>query len=89
FSNLVILPLYFLSSSIFPLDPALTRTQTAVHYPDWLIFLVTWNPITYAVDALRGIFIGFNQFQPLLGPVVMAVLAVILYVVAWLDFRKA
>ncbi len=28
FSNAVILPLYFTSSSIFPLDPALTRSQT-------------------------------------------------------------
>ena len=30
FSNAVILPLYFTSSSIFPLDPALTRAQTRV-----------------------------------------------------------
>src|SRR5690606_2003493 len=35
FSNLIILPLYFLSSSIFPLDPALTRAQTLVRYPEW------------------------------------------------------
>lgn len=89
FSNLVILPLYFLSSSIFPLDPALTRTQTAVHYPEWLIVLVTWNPITYAVDTLRGVFIGFNQFDPALGPIVMGILAVILYLIAWIDFRRA
>ena len=30
FSNVVILPLYFLSSSIFPLDPSLTSAQTRV-----------------------------------------------------------
>lgn len=89
FSNLVILPLYFLSSSIFPMDPALTRTQTAVHYPDWLIFLVHWNPITYAVDALRGVFIGFNQFDPATGPVVIGAMAVVLFAVAWWDFRRA
>ena len=40
FSNAVILPLYFTSSSIFPLDPALTRAQTRVVYPDWLVTIV-------------------------------------------------
>src|SRR5690606_6940655 len=52
FSNTLILPLYFLSSSVFPLDPSLTRTQAATSYPEWLVFLVRANPITYAVDAL-------------------------------------
>src|SRR5712672_2777263 len=40
FSNVVILPLYFLSSSIFPLDPSLTSAQTRVIYPEWLITLI-------------------------------------------------
>src|SRR5258708_26607776 len=40
FSNVVILPLYFLSSSIFPLDPALTSAPTKVIYPDSRIPLV-------------------------------------------------
>src|SRR5690625_7858914 len=78
FSNLIILPLYFLSSSIFPLDPALTRAQTVVVYPEWLVLLVEWNPITYAVDALRGTFIGFNQFDPSLGPIILPIMAAIL-----------
>ncbi len=89
FSNLIILPLYFLSSSIFPLDPALTRAQTVVVYPEWLVLLVEWNPITYAVDALRGTFIGFNQFDPRLGPIILSVMAVIFFLVAWRDFRRA
>ena len=58
FSNAVILPLYFTSSSIFPLDPALTSAQTQVVYPEWLVTLVEINPLTYAVDALRGAFIA-------------------------------
>lgn len=89
FANAVILPLYFTSSSVFPLDPALTRAQTAVLYPDWLIFLVEINPLTYAVDALRGTFIGFNQFNPLLGPAVIAAMAVIFFTLALLSFRRA
>ena len=67
FSNTVILPLYFASSSIFPLDPSLTRTQLVASYPEWLVWLIRVNPITYAVDSLRGILIDFNQFPPHLG----------------------
>jgi ABC-2 type transport system permease protein len=89
FSNAVILPLYFTSSSVFPLDPALTRAQTLVIYPDWLVALVEWNPITYAVDALRGNFIRFNQFDPTLGPIILAVMAVGFFAWALYDFRKA
>jgi ABC-2 type transport system permease protein len=89
FSNAVILPLYFTSASIFPIDPALTRAQTRVVYPEWLITMVEWNPITYAVDALRGVFIGFHQFDPSLGPIVMVGMAVVFFGIAILDFRKA
>jgi ABC-2 type transport system permease protein len=89
FSNAVILPLYFTSSSVFPLDPALTRAQTAVLYPDWLVFIVSINPLTYAVDAFRGVFIGFNQFDPSLGPIVLVSMAVGFFVLALIDFNRA
>lgn len=89
FSNAVILPLYFTSSSIFPLDPSLTRSQTIVEYPAWLVTVVRWNPITYAVDALRGVFIDFRQFDAALGPLVLAAMAVVFFAIALWDFRKA
>lgn len=88
FSNAVILPLYFLSSSIFPLDPALTRAQTSVIYPDWLVFLVEINPITYAVDALRGVFIHFHQFDPIWGPVVLVGMCVVFFSLALFEFGR-
>jgi ABC-2 type transport system permease protein len=88
FSNAVILPLYFTSSSIFPLDPSLTSAQTKVLYPEWLVIMVQWNPFTYAVDALRGAFIHFNQFDPKLGPIVMVAAAAIFFLIAWRDFQK-
>ena len=89
FSNLIILPLYFLSSSIFPLDPALTRAQAVIMYPEWLVFLVEWNPMTYAVDALRGAFIGFHQFDPRLGPTVLATMCVVFFAIALHDFHRS
>jgi ABC-2 type transport system permease protein len=89
FSNAVILPLYFTSSSIFPLDPALSRAQMRVIYPEWLIAIVVWNPITYAVDALRGVFIDFNQFDPSIGPSVIVVMAIGFFAIALWEFQKA
>ena len=83
FSNAVILPLYFTSSSVFPLDPSLTEAQTRVIYPEWLVSLVRLNPITYAVDSLRGALIHFHQFDPRLGPVVMVAMAVGFFGLAW------
>lgn len=89
FSNAVILPLYFTSSSVFPLDPSLTRAQTRVVYPEWLVTLVEINPLTYANDALRGVLLNFNQFNPQLGPMILAAMAVVFFAIALWEFRKA
>ena len=88
FSNAVILPLYFTSSSIFPLDPSLTAAQTKVVYPEWLVTIVHYNPLTYAVDSLRGAFIHFHQFDPRLGPIVLVVMGAVFFVIALRDFQK-
>jgi ABC-2 type transport system permease protein len=88
FSNVVILPLYFLSSSIFPLDPSLTSAQTRVIYPEWLVTLIEINPLTYAIDALRGAFIHFHQFDPRIGPVVLVAMAALFFLIALRDFRR-
>lgn len=89
FSNAVILPLYFLSSSVFPLDPALTQAQARVVYPEWLVFLVQINPLTYAVDSLRGVLLHFNQFDPRLGPAILVAMAVVFFAIALREFRRA
>ncbi len=89
FSNAVILPLYFTSSSVFPLDPALTGAQTRVVYPEWLVTMVEYNPLTYAVDALRGALINYNQFDPRFDLSVMFAAAAIFFLIALYDFRRA
>ena len=89
FSNAVIMPLYFTSSSMFPLDPALSKDQTRVTYPDWLVTLVEYNPLPYAVDSLRGALIHYNQFAPWMGIAVMISAAAILFAIALYDFRRA
>ena len=88
FSNAVILPLYFTASSIFPLDPALSQAQTRVVYPEWLVIMVEWNPLTYAIDSLRGALIDYNQFDPLLGIMIMGASGVLLFALALFEFRR-
>ena len=57
-------------------------------YPEWLVTLVEINPLTYAVDALRGALIHFNQFDQRIGPIVLVVMAVVFFLIALRDFSK-
>jgi len=88
FSNTLILPLYFLSSSVFPLDPALSIEQQILVFPPWMVFAVRINPITYIIDLLRRIMIDYQQFSPNLGLYVMAGLCLVLIPWAYREFNR-
>ena len=88
FVNLVVLPLYFTSSSVFPLDPALTNAQAIVIYPEWLVIVVRLNPLTYAIDAMRSVFIGFNQFDLSFDLLILCVMPVVLFALALWQFVR-
>ncbi len=60
--NFLVMPLYFLSGAMFPMDSA----------PIWMKSLMTLDPLTYGVDALRNVMfsetsirIGETAQQPL------------------------
>jgi ABC-2 type transport system permease protein len=88
FVNLIVLPLYFTSSSVFPLDPALSNAQAIVIYPEWLVIVVRLNPLTYAIDAMRSVFIGFNQFDLGFDLLVVCVMPVVLFALALWQFVR-
>jgi ABC-2 type transport system permease protein len=52
-NNFIIFPMFFLSSALYPLE----------NVPQWLKVLAAINPITYAVDAMRGILINQSHFS--------------------------
>ncbi len=54
--NFIIMPIFFLSGALFPLDGL----------PGWLNVLTHLNPLTYGVDGLRFALGGPYQFSPLL-----------------------
>ena len=51
-ANFVIMPMFFLSGGIFPLD----------RLPVWLKILTRLNPLTYGVDQFRWILYGVHHF---------------------------
>lgn len=51
-SSFVLFPTFFLSGALFPLD----------RLPTWLAPLVRIDPLTYSVDALRGVILGSSHF---------------------------
>ncbi len=79
FANLVALPLFFLSGSMYPVDDA----------PRWLAPLILLNPITYAVDALRQILIGVGHHVLWQDLVIVAGFAALTVGAATYSFKRA
>jgi ABC-2 type transport system permease protein len=48
----IVFPLFFLSGALFPVNGL----------PDWLRLFTTVNPVSYGVDALRGLLLGTYSF---------------------------
>jgi ABC-2 type transport system permease protein len=51
--NFLVLPIFFLSGAMFPL----------IGLPSWMDKLVKIDPLTYGVDALRGVVLGSHQIK--------------------------
>ncbi len=77
-ANLVALPLFFLSGSMYPLENA----------PHWLAPAIALNPVTYAVDAMRGVAIGVHAHAIELDLMVLAAFALATGVCAVALFRR-
>jgi ABC-2 type transport system permease protein len=88
FANTLILPAFFLASSIFPLDPSLTMEQALQTFPAWLVFLVHANPVTYAIDELRWVMIEYRQFDATTARLVLVGFVLIPVAAAYYAFRR-
>lgn len=77
-SNFVIMPLFFLSGAIYPV-------QTL---PAWLKVIVSLNPVTYGVDLMRGAVLGVFQFSILLDLAYITGFGAIMGMLAVFLFRR-
>jgi ABC-2 type transport system permease protein len=79
-SNALLLPLILLSGVILPLTLA----------PRWLQMIAAFNPLAYAVDALRSLFQGnFTDLSVVYGFTMITVLAGLALFWAAQSFRRA
>ncbi len=76
--NFVIMPLFFLSGALFPLDKM----------PAWIQYLAYIDPLTYGVDGLRNCLIGISEFSLLADFGVLSAFCVAMVVLGTYLFGK-
>ncbi len=76
--NFLIMPIFFLSGALFPLD----------NLPAPLMVATRLDPLAYGVDGLRGAFIGVSHIGALFDASVLAVLSALFLVLGAWAFSK-
>src|ERR1043165_2112939 len=74
-TNFLVIPLFFLSSALFPLD----------NVPKVMKVLAYMNPLTYAVDAMRASLVNQSHFGL---PVDFAVIIGLMAVLVWFSIYR-
>jgi ABC-2 type transport system permease protein len=76
--NFLVLPIFFLSGALFPLDSS----------PKALKLISSFDPLSYGVDGMRGALVGHSHFGPLVDVVVLSGIAVVLLCIGAWRFSK-
>ncbi|MBU6998075.1 MAG: ABC transporter permease [Theionarchaea archaeon] len=77
--NFLVMPMFLMSGAFFPISGL----------PAWMKSIVTINPLSYGVDALRGVILGFHEHALTTDILFMAGFAIIMTAVAVTAFNKA
>jgi ABC-2 type transport system permease protein len=76
--NFVMWPMFFFSGALFPVS----------NLGPWLSAVTFINPLTYGVDALRGIILGINHFPIMLDVAALALFAAIMIGIGVASFKR-
>jgi ABC-2 type transport system permease protein len=76
--SFLVFPLFFLSGALFPID----------NLPSWLRVFTTLNPVTYAVDGMRGVMLGMSTFSVMMDFGVLLGFAVVMIVIGSIAFSR-
>lgn len=76
--SFLIFPLFFLSGALFPIN----------NLPSWLAPLIFANPITYAVDGLRGVLIGISKFNVAFDFTIISLFSTAMILIGSYAFKK-
>lgn len=76
--SFLIFPLFFLSGALFPIT----------NPPSWLAPFIFVNPVTYAVDGIRGVMLGISRFPLLFDFALVSLFAVVMILLGTYAFKK-
>jgi ABC-2 type transport system permease protein len=76
--SFLVFPLFFLSGALFPIT----------NLPTWLAPFIYVNPVTYAVDGIRGVLLGISRFSLFIDFAVVCLFAVIMILIGTYAFKK-
>lgn len=76
--NFITLPLYLFSGAIFPTKGV----------PGWLSVILSINPLTYGVNAIRGTLLGYEASSVPFDLLVLAIFTIVMIAVAVLIARR-
>jgi ABC-2 type transport system permease protein len=76
--NFIVMPLFFLSGSLFPVT----------NLPTFFSYIIKVNPLSYAIDGIRGSLIGTHVFAYSTDFLVLLVITLICLVVGGYLFKK-
>jgi ABC-2 type transport system permease protein len=77
-SNFIIMPMFFLSGAMFPID----------NLPHWINFIVRVNPLTYGVDLLRQIILGIKIFSFYIDFLFLTIFFLVMLCIGIFEFNK-
>ncbi|MDQ1254704.1 MAG: type transport system permease protein [Euryarchaeota archaeon] len=77
--NFIAFPLFLLSGALFPVS----------NLPAPIRILSYFDPLTYGVDALRGILIGYSEFSMVLNICILLTLSVLMVCASGYFFKRA
>ncbi len=76
--NFVVMPLFFLSGALFPLDTA----------PPTLLFIAKLDPLSYGIDGLRAALLGQSHFGIFIDGGILVVLTILFLALGSYLFSK-
>ena len=76
--SFLVFPLFFLSGALFPIN----------NLPSWLRAFTTLNPVTYAVDGMRGTVLGISTYPIVMDFGVLLGFATVMIVIGSIAFSR-
>jgi len=76
--SFLVFPMFFFSGALFPIR----------NLPTYLLVFTAVDPVTYAVDGLRGVLLGTSQLPVALNLIVLTCFAAVMVAVGTWSFRR-